>query len=111
MAVKNELEPFTRIDVHAAKEMIESGDVQVVDSRAPHELDETGHVPGALNIPHMAIVTRKGDLEAEKEHLFICSVGARSALACEFAAALGFKELYNIEGGLDAWVRSGYAVE
>ena len=31
MAVKNEMEPFTRIDVHEAKEMIDNGDVQVVD--------------------------------------------------------------------------------
>ena len=37
MAVKNEGEPFTRIDVHEAKDMIDNEDVQVVDSREMHE--------------------------------------------------------------------------
>jgi rhodanese-related sulfurtransferase len=38
-------------------------------------------------------------------------VGQRSALAAEFAASMGFKDLYNIEGGTEAWVKAGYAVE
>ena len=44
MAIKNELEPFTRISVEEAKEMIEGGNVQVIDSREPHEHFD-GHVP------------------------------------------------------------------
>jgi rhodanese-related sulfurtransferase len=59
----------------------------------------------------MAVVARKGELSPDKELVFICAVGSRSALACEFAAAMGFKELYNVEGGTDAWIKAGYAVE
>ena len=62
----------------------------VLDVRTAEEF-ASGHVPGAINIPHMAIVSRKADLDADKEHVFICEVGSRSALACEFAAALGFR--------------------
>lgn len=110
MAVKNPGEPFTRISVAEAKAKIEAGDVQVVDSRTPGEY-LGGHVPDAVNIPHMATVSRKDDLESDKEILFICETGARSALAAEFAAALGFKDLYNVEGGTQAWKKAGYAVE
>jgi rhodanese-related sulfurtransferase len=103
-------EPFTRIDVNAAKEKASSGDVQVIDVRTPGEY-AGGHVPGAINIPHMSVVSRKGELATDKELVFICQMGQRSALACEFAAALGFENLYNVEGGTEAWIKAGYAVE
>jgi rhodanese-related sulfurtransferase len=110
MATKDPREPFTRIDVAEAKEKIDSGKVQVIDARTPGEFNG-GHVPGAINIPHMSIVTQKAKLEDGKELVFICQMGSRSALACEFAASMGYKELYNVEGGTEAWIKAGYAVE
>ena len=110
MPTKDPREPFTRLTANEAKAKIDEGDVQVIDVRTPGEY-AGGHVPGAINIPHMSVVSRKGELAADKELVFICAVGARSALACEFAASLGFKDLYNVEGGTEAWVKSGYAVE
>jgi rhodanese-related sulfurtransferase len=110
MATKDPREPFTRVSAAEAKEKMDSGDVQVIDVRTPGEF-AGGHVPGALNIPHMSIIARKAELEPDKELVFICQMGSRSALACEFAAAVGFKELYNVEGGTEAWLKAGYAVE
>lgn len=110
MATKDPREPFTRISVAEAKEKIDGGDVQVIDSRTLGEY-MGGHVPGAINIPHMATVSRKGDLATDKDLVFICQMGQRSALACEFAAAVGFKDLYNVEGGTEAWIKAGYPVE
>jgi rhodanese-related sulfurtransferase len=110
MATKDPREPFTRLSVAEAKEKIASGDVQVIDARTPGEY-AGGHVPGAVNIPHMSVVSRKGDLAADKELVFICQMGQRSALAAEFAAAVGFKDLYNVEGGTEAWIKAGYPVE
>ena len=110
MAFKDPREPFTRISVQEAKEKIDAGNVQVIDTRQPGEY-MVGHVPDALNIPHMAVVSHKDDLSTDKEIIMICESGARSALACEFAAALGFKDLYNVEGGTAAWKKAGYAVD
>ena len=110
MATKDPREPFTRITVQEAKEMVSKDNVQVIDSRTPGEF-AGGHVPGAINIPHMSTVSRKGELATDKELVFICQMGQRSALACEFAAALGFDKLYNVEGGTEAWLKAGYAVE
>ena len=110
MATKDPLEPFTRISVAEAKEKIDSSNVQVVDVRTPEEY-AGGHVPGALNIPHMSILARKGELAADKELVFICKMGQRSALACEFAASAGFSSLLNVEGGTDAWIKSGYSTD
>jgi rhodanese-related sulfurtransferase len=110
MATNDPREPFTRVTVAEAKEKIDSGKVQIVDVRTPGEY-AGGHVPGAINIPHMSVVSRKEELAADKELVMICQMGQRSALACEFAAALGFKELYNVEGGTEAWIKAGYQVE
>ena len=90
--------------------MIEQGDVQVVDSREPWEHFE-GHVPGSLNIPHMATLPRGKELAPDKPILFICKSGQRSAVAAEFAATLGLSDLYNVEGGHDAWQKAGYELE
>jgi len=109
MATKDPREPFTRITASEAKGKIDSG-AQIVDVRTPAEY-AGGHVPGAVNIPHMSIIARKAELAADKELVFICQVGQRSALACEFAAAAGFKDLFNVEGGTDAWLKAGYGVD
>lgn len=110
MSVKNEGEPFTRIDVHEAREMIREGNVQVIDSREQDEHAD-GHVPDSLNIPHMSTLPRASELVTDRPILFICKVGQRSAVAAEFAASLGLADLYNIEGGHDAWEEAGYPLE
>ncbi len=110
MPTKNELEPFSRITVAEARAMIDAGSVQVIDSREPHEHFE-GHVPGSLNIPHMATLPRNKDLARDQPILFICKSGQRSAVAAEFAASLGLTDLYNVEGGHDAWRAAGYPLD
>jgi rhodanese-related sulfurtransferase len=110
MAVKNELEPFTRISVQEAKEMIDDGDVQVIDTREMHEHAD-GHVPGSLNIPHMATLVRAAELATDRPILFICKSGQRSAVAAEFAATLGLTDLYNVDGGHDDWAEAGYPMD
>ena len=109
MATKDPREPFTRLNVQEAKEKIEGG-AQIIDVRTPGEY-VGGHVPGAINIPHMSILAQKEKLAADRPLVFICQVGSRSALACEFAAAAKFSDLYNVEGGTEAWIKAGYPVE
>ena len=110
MPTRNPQEPFTRISVQEDKEMIEKGGVQFVDTREPHE-HAAGHAPGTVLMPHMSVPNRTAELDPNKEILFICKSGARSALACEFAAAAGLNRLYNVEGGHDAWEAAGYPME
>lgn len=110
MATKNEMEPFTRISVQEAKEMIDAGNVQVIDSREPHEHAE-GHVPDSSNIPHMATLPRAAALATDRPILFICKSGQRSAVAAEFAATIGLTDLYNVEGGHEEWVAAGYPMD
>ena len=110
MPTKDTQEPFTRITVDEGKELMSSGNVAVIDVREPHEYN-AGHVPNATLIPVATVFARKEELPRDKDIIFVCGVGQRSALACEMAAAAGLTRLFNLEGGTEAWVKSGQPVE
>lgn len=102
-------EPYKRISAADARAMIEKG-MRVVDVRTPAEF-ATGHIPEAELVPLDSVLARPRDvLKTEGDVIFVCQVGQRSALAAEMAAAVGLTNLYNLEGGTDAWVRAGYPV-
>ncbi len=109
MAKKDPREPFTRIEVSEADEMMKDG-AAVIDVREPHEYS-SGHVPGAKLIPVNTVYAKREELPRDKDLIFVCAVGQRSALACEMAAAAGLTRLYNLEGGTDAWIKSGMPAE
>lgn len=103
-------EPFRRISVDEAKELIEKGEVAVIDVREPHEY-QAGHLPGAVLIPLNTVMKRAAEIPRDRQVLFVCGVGQRSALACEMAASLGFTNIANIEGGTEGWKKRGYPIE
>jgi len=107
-AQDQELEPFARIGAEEAKRLIDSGSVRVIDVREPAEW-ERDHIAEATLLPLGQLLQRPGELKQDGV-LFICEVGQRSAVACEFAASVGLEQLYNLEGGMQAWRQHGYPV-
>lgn len=110
MAKKDPREPFTRIDVNEAREMISRDDVVVIDVREPHEYN-AGHIPNAKLIPVNSVYARREELPRDKDIIMVCAVGQRSALAAEMAAAAGLTRLYNLDGGTEAWIKAGLPIE
>jgi len=102
MTSSNPQEPFKRISAAEAKELIDRGDVQLIDVRQPSEYADA-HIDGAILIPVDALFGRIDEVDEDKDVIFHCAVGVRSALACEMAAAMGRTRCYNMEGGIDAW--------
>lgn len=84
--------------------------VWVVDVREPHEYAGV-RIPDSTLVPLGTLLRTPRQLLKEGAVLFVCSEGIRSAVACETAAAIGFDELYNLEGGIQAWEAQGYPVE
>ncbi len=110
MATRDPREPFARIDVREAQEMISNDDVAVIDVREPHEYN-AGHLPAARLIPVATVYARRDELPRDRDIVFVCAVGQRSALACEMAAAAGLTRLFNLEGGTEGWIKAGEPVE
>ena len=105
-------EPYRRISVQEALDMQKEGAL-VVDVRRPDEW-VTGHAQGAIHIPVDDFLARaENELPKDKDLLFICAAGVRSALAAEMAAALEYDQarLYNIEEGTPAWIQAKLPTE
>ena len=110
MSVKNPQEPFTRVSVQEAQQMLADGATAFIDVREPGEFAD-GHAAGTKLIPLNSVFLRQSELPEDEDLLFICKMGQRSALACEYAAAAGRTRLFNVEGGTDAWREAGLPVE
>jgi len=77
----------------------------IIDVREPSEF-ETGHLPGAINIPVGELAGRIRQLAPDLTTVFVCRSGKRSEHACRLAARNGLGKVAHLEGGLLAWVES-----
>jgi len=80
----------------------------VLDVRSPEEFAK-GHIPGAINadINSPEFMVKAVQFDKKQTILVNCHVGSRGAIASAKLAGLGFKTVCNLEGGLDAWEKSG----
>lgn len=98
---------YTTISVSDARAMLQSSsNVLVVDVRTPEEYAQ-GHLKGAINIPLSDLPLRIGRLEQNRPILVYCQTGYRSAQASSILVKAGFTKVYNLEGGMTAWINSG----
>jgi rubrerythrin/rhodanese-related sulfurtransferase len=79
-------------------------DYLIVDVRQPKEYVE-GHIPGAKLIPIMDLVANLSNLPPDKDLIFYCHSGGRSAAAATLAEEeeASSKKIYNLEGGIVAF--------
>jgi rhodanese-related sulfurtransferase len=84
----------------------------VLDVRTKKEYRE-GHIPGSVMIDFNAddFEQQVAKLDKDKTYLVHCAAGGRSSRACKKMEQLGFKKLYNLEGGMGAWEKAGKPVE
>src|SRR3954451_10172775 len=87
---------------------LERGD-RVIDVREDDEW-AAGHVVGAEHVPMRTVPSRLDDLRGEGTLYVVCEVGGRSAVVADFLEGQGVTAV-NVEGGMDAWRRSGLPVE
>jgi rhodanese-related sulfurtransferase len=87
----------------SAKALIEARpDLLLVDVRSPEEF-RGGSLPGAKLIPFWDFARGRFDLPKDRPILLVCAVGGRSLACGQLLAAKGYREVYNLEGGLEAW--------
>jgi rhodanese-related sulfurtransferase len=76
--------------------------------RTPQEF-AGGHVPGAVNIPVQSpdFDQKVSALDKNKPYLVHCARGGRSAQAVARMEKMGFKDLADFSGGMEAWKKAG----
>ena len=87
------------------KAAIESGKRPVLlDVREPFEYSLC-HLEASTLIPIEELSDRMGELNKESEIVVYCHVGIRSTGAVGLLRAAGFRNVKNLQGGIDAWAR------
>jgi thioredoxin len=81
---------------------------QVVDVRTPQEF-AGGHLDNAINIDYLAdsFEANTQKLDKTKPVFVYCKTNTRSPKASEKLVELGFKTIYNMQGGLLKWDAEG----
>ncbi|KAG9442644.1 hypothetical protein H6P81_018498 [Aristolochia fimbriata] len=121
MAPRVSSEDVVTVDVHGAKDLLQSGH-RYLDVRTVEEFNR-GHVKDALNVPFL-LFTPEGRVKnpefldqvaslcSKNDNLVVgCQSGARSLLASADLLAAEFKNVKNVGGGYASWVENGFAVQ
>ncbi|SMF58266.1 rhodanese-like domain-containing protein [Pseudobacteriovorax antillogorgiicola] len=93
------------VDLKPAEVINRLGSYNIIDVRRPDEFTgELSHINGANLITISDdFKTRLKHLPKDEIFLFVCRSGGRSARAARIAQLTGFKNVYNLEGGMLAW--------
>lgn len=95
---------YTQISAAEAKRIMDSGEAHVIlDTREQNEFD-SGHIPGAILIPHEEIKSRAPQMLPDKnaQILVYCRTGRRSKIAAASLSELGYTNVKEF-GGIVDW--------
>ncbi|PIE80523.1 MAG: molybdenum cofactor biosynthesis protein MoeB [Chloroflexi bacterium] len=89
------------------KERLDAGDnLFILDVRQPHEWEISNLEPyGAKLIPQNEVMNHIDEFNPEQEIVVQCRSGGRSAKLILVMQQLGFKKLWNLEGGINRWAQ------
>lgn len=76
--------------------------VVLLDVREHAEL-ALAAVEGAVHIPMHEVPGRLADLARDRPIVVMCHSGRRSFMVAEFLLGSGFRDVFNLKGGIDAW--------
>ena len=107
------------LSVEQALALLGQQDVVFVDLRDPRELEREGRMPGAFRCTRGMLEFwidpespyHKPVFAGDKQFVFFCAGGWRSALAAKTAQDMGLEKVAHVEGGFGAWKQAGGPVE
>ncbi|MEW6562400.1 MAG: rhodanese-like domain-containing protein [Pseudomonadota bacterium] len=110
--IGNRLRGINEVDVNGALQLINHKGAIILDVRQPEEF-KSGHVLNARAIPLGELEKRIGELEKFRDApmVVVCRSGQRSSNASALLVKQGFKQVYNMAGGMMAWQKASLPVE
>jgi rhodanese-related sulfurtransferase len=85
---------------------------RLLDVRTPAEF-ETGHIPGAYNLPIDAVRDRRSEIvdRLKGDVVIVCKSGQRATQAAEVLRGAGLDRGTVLKGGIDDWEGNGFDVD
>lgn len=99
-----ETEHYKVLTADQYEQAVAEQNVQIIDVRTADEFAD-GYIKGAknINIQNKNFELIANDLDKEKPVYIYCRSGMRSAKAGKTLEEMGFKEIYDLKGGILAW--------
>lgn len=94
------------IDTTKARELLDGGAATFVDVRDAGSYG-AGHIPGALHLSDATIGAFVDDADKAKTVVVYCFKGNSSIGGAAHLIEKGFKEVYSLSGGFEAWKTAG----
>ncbi len=88
----------------SARELDQKKGMAILDVRTNKEYEQ-GHIPGSVHVQLSEIGDKVKKLKKDKELVVYCQNGSRSVWAIKRLMGMGYKNLYNLKGGYNAWKR------
>ena len=106
----NAVNGYKNITVAELQTMMKQDGIHLVDVRTDTEVAR-GKISQGDPLPLHLLPLRLNGLDKNSTTVFYCQMGGRSAQAAAFAAAHGFVDVYNLQGGIAAWAQAGLPIE
>jgi rhodanese-related sulfurtransferase len=87
----------------------EGKDFVLLDVRNHNEV-ELASIPGAINIPMREVQARVREIPRGKPVVVMCHIGERSTRIARFLVTDGFGDVFNLDGGIDAYALLDHSV-
>ncbi len=97
-----DLEPVANVPPPTAAKWLEERTAGLLDVRTKEERD-IAQIAGAISIPIGQLEQRLQELDTSKRWIVHCHKGPRSTRATRTLASSGFADVFNLDGGIDAW--------
>jgi rhodanese-related sulfurtransferase len=104
---------FLALKVDKVKEQLDGATPPtLIDLRNPDEITKDGYIKNSVNIPLPTLFTSLDKLpEKDAAIILHCGSGLRGSIAVEGLRLLGYTNVLNMGGGLNAWKAASYALE
>lgn len=97
------------IDAKTTHDLLRSGEAVLIDVREPDEWIKE-HVPEAHLVPLSGFNPDDFPKDHQKIAVFHCRSGGRTEAAAPQILRTGFREVYQLEGGIQGWRAAGFKV-
>lgn len=100
--VADKLKKYIDVGVDAAVVLMDEKKLIILDVREDKEL-KSGFIENSVHIPLAKVKNKLSDLDKSKKILVYCRSGARSAHIAGLLTRNEFEQVYNLQGGIQAW--------
>ena len=110
--IENKTNEVELITIEQMNEAIEDETIQLIDVRTTEEYFES-HLSNAQNIcvSDIGFKEKAKTLDKNKPVYVYCKKGKESKRAAKILKEMGFKKIYNFDGGIFLWEENGYETD